>query len=299
MNTNLEQYKIFRTVAHCQSFSRAARELYVSQPAVSQAVANLEESLRTALFVRGARGVTLTPEGRLLYDYVEPALTLLETGEEKLAEMAKLLKGEVKIAAADTISRHYLLPHLQSFHEKHPGIHLQVVNRTSVQSLELLRGGAVDFAFVNLPVETEGLLVEPCMEVHDIFVGNARFSHLTRCPVALEQIAAQPLIMLEQMSNSRKLVDAYFRGHGVVLQPEIELCSYDLMLDFAGIGLGIACVIREFAGDALSQRGLTEIPLAEPVPARSIGLCRVANVPMSFAAEEFYRGIREEGLRLA
>ena len=299
MNTNLEQYKIFRTVARSQSFSKAARELFVSQPAVSQAVANLEESLHAALFVRGARGVTLTPEGRLLYDYVEPALSLLETGEEKLSEMAKLLKGEVKIAAADTISRHYLLPYLRKFHEKHPGIHLHVVNRTSVQSIELLRAGAVDFAFANLPLETDGLLVEPCMEVHDIFAGSARFAHLARRPVSLEQLAAQPLIMLEQTSNSRKLVERHFLEHGVALQPEIELCSYDLMLDFAGIGLGIACVIREFAGDALSQGGLSEILLADPLPARSIGLCRVANVPMSFAAEEFYRVIREEGLRPA
>ncbi|MGI5893360.1 MAG: LysR family transcriptional regulator [Candidatus Merdivicinus sp.] len=293
MDTNLEQYKIFRVVARCQSFSRAAKELYVSQPAVSQAIANLEESLRTPLFIRGARGVTLTPEGKLLADYVEPALALLETGEEKLTEMAKLLKGEVKIAAADTISRHFLLPYLRSFHEMHPEIHIQVINRTSQQSIDLLKSSAVDLAFANLPINSEGILVEHCMDVHDVFVAGTRFAHLTRQPITPQQLAAQPLIMLEQMSNSRRQVDRHFREYGVELQPEIELCSYDLMLDFAGIGLGIACVIREFAAETMEQNALAEIPLTVPLPPRSIGLCRLQNVPLSFAAGEFYRLIVE------
>lgn len=296
MDTNLEQYKIFREVARCHSFSRAAREIYISQPAVSQAIANLEETLHTALFIRGARGVTLTPEGRLLYDYVEPALSLLETGEEKLSEMAKLLKGEVKIAAADTISRHFLLPYLRNFHEKHPEIHLQVINRTSEQSISLLKTGAVDFAFANLPLETEGLVIEHCMDIHDIFVAGSKYSHLAHQPLTPEQLAAQPLIMLERMSNSRRLVDRHFLDFGVELQPEIELCSYDLMLDFASIGLGIACVIREFATPHFTQGELFEVPLTCPLPPRSIGLCRLQNVPMSFAAGEFYRMIAQRAL---
>ena len=291
MDTNLEQYKIFRAVARCQSFSKAARELYVSQPAVSQAIANLEESLGTPLFIRGARGVTLTAEGRLLCDYVEPALSLLETGEEKLSDMAKLLNGEVKIAAADTISRHYLLPYLQAFHEKHPDIHIQVINRTSEQSVSLLKSGTVDFAFVNLPVEQDGLIIEHCMDIHDIFVGSRKFAELYHRPLTPAQMAAQPLIMLERLSNSRRLIEQHFLDSGVVLHPEIELCSYDLMLDFASIGLGIACVIREFAAEALQNGTLLEIRLTSPPPPRSIGLCRMQNVPLSFAAGEFYRMI--------
>lgn len=291
MDTNLEQYKIFRAVARCQSFSKAARELYVSQPAVSQAIANLEESLNTPLFIRGARGVTLTTEGRLLCDYVEPALSLLETGEEKLSDMAKLLNGEVKIAAADTISRHYLLPYLKAFHEEHPDIHIQVINRTSEQSVSLLKSGTVDFAFVNLPMEQDGLIMEHCIDIHDIFVGNEKFAELSRHPLTPAQMAAQPLIMLERLSNSRRLMEQHFLDNGVVLHPEIELCSYDLMLDFASIGLGIACVIREFAADALQNGTLFEIPLTSPPPPRSIGLCRMQNVPLSFAAGEFYRMI--------
>ena len=291
MDTNLELYRVFREVARQSSFSAAARELYVSQLAVSQAIGNLEKSLNTTLFVRGSKGVKLTGDGKLLYDYTESALSMLEKGEEMLEERAKLLAGEVKIAAADTISKHFLLPYLQKFNSGHPSIRIQVVNRTSMQSVALLKSGAVDFAFVNLPIKEEGIATVKCMDVHDIFVGGRKYKHLSPYPMAPAELIKYPLIMLEGISNSRKYVDRYFMEYGILLEPEIELGSHDLLLEFAKIGLGISCVVKEFSREYLEREEVFQIPLETPIQRRSMGMCFLKNVPMSAAAEAFYKTV--------
>ncbi|MEG2597738.1 MAG: LysR family transcriptional regulator, partial [Oscillospiraceae bacterium] len=286
MNINLEWYRFFREVAKCTSFSEAAKELFVSQSAVSQAIAHLEQSLHTALFVRSGRGVTLTGDGKLLHDYVESALGMLDRGEEKLEERAKLLAGEVKIAAADTISRHFLLPYLDRFNSRHSSIKMQVINRTSFQSLALLKSGAVDFAFVNLPIKEEGICIVKCMDIHDIFVGGSKYERLSHAPISTLELIRYPLIMLEEISNSRKYVDQYFVDQGTPAEAEIELGSHDLLLEFAKIGLGLSCVVKEFSEEYLEKGALFEIPLKNPIKKRSMGMCFLKNVPMSFAAEE-------------
>ncbi len=291
MNTNLELYRVFREVARHSSFSAAARELYVSQSAVSQAIGNLEKSLHTTLFVRGAKGVKLTGDGKLLYDCAESALAMLEKGEEMLEERAKLLAGEVKIAAADTISKHFLLPYLQRFNGKNPGIRIQVVNRTSMQSIALLKSGTVDFAFVNLPIKEEGIDTVKCMDVHDIFVAGKKYKHLSRYPMAPSELIKYPLIMLEEISNSRKYVDRYFMDYGILLEPEIELGSHDLLLEFAKIGLGISCVVKEFSKEHLEREEVYQIPLEVPIERRSMGMCFLKNVPMPAAAQAFYKTV--------
>ncbi len=294
MDTNLELYKVFREVARQSSFSKAARELYVSQSAVSQAIGNLEKTLGTVLFVRSAKGVKLTGDGEILYEYTESALSLLEKGEEKLEERGKLLAGEVKIAAADTISKHILLPYLQSFNLKHPDIKIKVINRTSIQSIALLKSGAVDFAFVNFPLVEDGIVSVEYMTIHDIFVASEKYKKLSLIPILPEELVKYPLIMLEGISNSRRYVDGYFMEHGIFPEPEIELGSHDLLLQFAKIGLGISCVVKEFSETYLDNKELYEIPLKTPIKERSIGICYSKSVPMSAAAEEFYNALNLE-----
>ncbi len=289
MNANLELYRVFREVARQSSFSKAARELFVSQSAVSQAIGNLEKTLGTVLFVRGKKGVKLTSDGELLYEYTESALSTLEKGELKLEERGKLLAGEVKIAAADTISKYVLLPILKDFNELYPDIRIHVVNRTTAESIQLLKSGAVDFAFGNFPIDEAGIVMKKSMTVHDIFVGNSKFKELSGVKILPEKLIEYPLIMLESISNSRKYVDRYFMEYSIALQPEIELGSHDLLLEFAKIGLGISCVIKEFSEEFLDSGELFEIKLEKEIKERSIGICYSDGVPLSKAAEEFFK----------
>ena len=268
MNVSLELYRIFDAAARTRSFSEAARELYISQSAVRQAVRQLENAAGTRLFVRSGKGTELTAEGRLLSGYVSSALALIGQGENRLMEVRELTAGELRIGAGDTAARWFLLPAIQSFHELYPNIVLKMTNRTSTETLALLRSGQIDVGFVNLPLEAEGITFESCLDVHDVFVAGEKFAELRGRVLTPAQLAAYPLIMLERRSNSRSCVDSYFMSRGVVLQPQLELGAHHLLLDYAEIGLGIACVIREFSGHALERGGMFEVELDAPAPGR-------------------------------
>jgi DNA-binding transcriptional LysR family regulator len=122
MAPKLEQYRIFCEVAKCRSFSRAARDLYMTQPAVSQAIMNLENELGIRLFTRTSKGVTLTNDGHLLFEHVNSALNLIHQGENKLLESRNLKVGEMKVGVGDTISKHFMLPYLEVFRSQFPNI---------------------------------------------------------------------------------------------------------------------------------------------------------------------------------
>ncbi|HWQ51237.1 MAG TPA: LysR family transcriptional regulator [Terriglobales bacterium] len=289
---NLELYRIFLAVAGAGSFSSAARSLYISQPAVSQAIRQLEGQLGATLFVRRARGVELSAEGKVLYHHAQAAIALIDAGEEKLGRMERLQAGDLRIGAGDTITRHVLLSLLGRFSREYPGVALSVRNGTTAETVELLRGGGVDVAFVNMPCNEEGLVITPCMEVHDVFVAGLKYLPL-KAGVTPEELAGLPLIMLERQSSSRLAVDAALLRMGVQLSPGIELGSHDLLLDFARTGLGVCCVIKEFT-EALLGDDLFEVPLNPPIPPRSIGVAVLADIPPSGPVKAFMKLLGED-----
>ena len=172
--SNLEYYKVFYTAARHASLTVAAKELSISQPAVSQTIKLLEEELGAKLFTRVSRGIRLTPEGELLYPFAEQAVKSVEQGEQKLREMLNLDLGEVRIGASDMTLRFYLLPYLEIFHERYPAIKVNVTNAPTPATLELLSKGEIDFGVVSTPFESgENIQVIPVKEIEDVFVQDA------------------------------------------------------------------------------------------------------------------------------
>ena len=156
MSVKLELYRVFKEVAEVGNITAAAQALYISQSAVSQSIKQLERDLQTRLFARNSRGVTLTAEGQMLYEYVRSAMGLLETGEEKLSQTRELQMGQLTIGASDTVTSQFLLPYLDTFHKRHPAIHIQIVSGRSHKVLGLLRSGKVDIAL--LPANVASVL---------------------------------------------------------------------------------------------------------------------------------------------
>jgi len=293
MEVRLDHYRVFDAVARERSFSAAARALFISQPAVSQTIAQLESAFGTQLFLRHGRYIELTREGELLHGYVRSALGLLETGEQQLSRLHTLSAGELRIGAGDTVSRWYLMPAIERFHRAYPDVALRITNRTSRETLRLLQDGRLDLGYVNLPLSADGVLFEDCLPVHDIFVAGRGYEHLAGRSVGLEELCAYPLLMLEGASNSRRRVDRHFLENGIAPKPEIELGAHHLLLDFAGIGLGIACVVEEFSRHAIERGEVFRLDVQPPVPARSVGVCYLEGIPLSSAARAFIRLTKE------
>ncbi|PAQ14961.1 LysR family transcriptional regulator [Bacillaceae bacterium SAOS 7] len=298
MISKLDLYKVFCLVGKSASFSKAAKKLYMTQPAVSQAIMQLERELDTRLFNRTPKGVSFTNEGSLLFEYVQSAIHLIDSGEEKMLEFKNLTTGELKIGVGDTISKHFLLPYLETFHNKYPNIKLTIVNGTTDELIAVLKSGGVDIVFCNFPIDDSTLELRPCFEIQDIFVYGEKFKKLLSKRVSIEELLKLPLIFLEQKSNSRKYVEDYLLSKGVKLSPEFELGSHDLLLEFAKINLGIACVTREFSKDYLRKGLLYEVKLTEDIPKRDVGVCFLKSVPLSPASTKFVELIGSEQLLL-
>jgi len=287
MISKFDLYRIFGIVGKSKSFSKAAKELYMTQPAVSQAIMQLERELDTRLFNRTPKGVTLTSEGSLLYEHVQSAISLINAGEEKIFEVKNLTAGELKIGVGDTISKHFLLPYLESFHKEYPNIKFKIMNGTTLELCALLKSGEADIAVCNFPIDDPALELRACLNIQDTFVWGAEYENRTDKPIRIHELVMQPLIFLEPNSISRKYVEDYLLSQGIKLSPEFELGSHDLLLEFAKINLGVACVTKEFSKDYLDKGLIYEVQLKEQIPKRSIGVCYLKSVPLSPASTKF------------
>lgn len=293
MSVKLELYRVFKEVAEAGNITAAAQTLFISQSAVSQSIKQLEAELQTRLFARNSRGVTLTADGRMLYEYVRSAMGLLETGEEKLSQSRDLQMGHLTIGASDTVTSQLLLPYLDRFHRQYPAIHIQIISGRSHKVLGLLQSGKVDIAFASTPQEGASLETFPCLATHSIFVAGAEYPCDFDHVYTLEEIARFPLILLERKASSRLYLEKYFLQNGLHLNPEIELGARSLLVDLAAIGFGVAGVTEEFVRRELESGRLRKLRTSFDIPPRSVDLCVLRDVPLTSAAQRFSDFIRE------
>ena len=287
MAVKLELYRVFKEVAETGNISLAAKNLYISQSAVSQSIKQLETALQARLFARSPRGVSLTWEGQMLYQYVRSALGLLATGEDKLSQAQQLLLGTLTIGASDTVTSFFLTPYLEAFHRQHPGIRLKIVSGRSAKVLSMLKSGAVDIAFASSPTDPAALHTWSCFATHSVFVAAADYPCDFGHVYSLAEIAAFPLILLERKASSRLYLEKYFLQNGQRLHPEIELGARSLLVDLAAIGFGVAGVTEEFVHEELSKGRLRKLATDFEIPPRSVDLCVLRDVPLTPAAQRF------------
>lgn len=288
----LDLYRVFNVVSKNKSFSKAAKELYMTQSAVSQAIMRLEKELEIYLFHRTPKGAVLTNEGKVLLEHVSSALGILDVAAEQMQQHKGLRKGELRIAVSDTISRYFLLPYLEEFHARFPGIKLKIMNGTTPEILKFIKSGEADVGVCNLPIEDKQFHVIPCMEIHDVFVCGEKYKRLSKEPISFDHLMKLPLIAFEKDTITRTYIDGFFKEKGFSISPVFELGSYELIMDFAKGNLGISCVVREFSKGYLEQGVLHEVLLEESIPSRHIGIVNLKSVPLSRAAEKFVNSIK-------
>ena len=285
MKTRFDNYRMFYETARFRSFSTAAQHLYISQSAISQCMHQLETDLGVQLFIRSRQGVPLTHEGKLLFRKVENAVISIEQGENQLDRLRHLEAGEITIAAGDTITTHFLLKYLEKYHSLYPDIRIEMANSYSSQMLNLVKEGKADLAFINMPLQDEELVIEPCFEINDVFVCGPDYEN--KDSYSWEEVSNLPLILLEKNSSSRCFVEKNFNERNILLNPQIEVAVHDLLIRFASIHLGVSCVIEEFSKEELERGIIQKMNLTPSIPKRSIGCAYLKNAPLSYAAKAF------------
>lgn len=284
---NLEYYKVFYHVAKLQSITLASQELFISQPAVSQAIKHLEEYLGGCLFYRTPKGVRLTTEGEVLFSYVSQGYEYFSQAESKYRELLDLEAGEIRIGASDMTLQYYLLPYLEEFSRQYPKIKINVTNGPTPVTLEYLLRGKIDFGIVTAPVsDIKGMNVIPVGKIQDVFIANHRFGELQSKSVDVAELAKYPLICLEKNTSTRKYVDEFLYNKAVVLNPEFELATSELIVQFAMRSMGIGCVVKNFTQKLLEEGKLFEIRLRNPIPPRDICLATLDRNPITPAGKK-------------
>lgn len=295
MDINFELYKIFYHAASAGSFSLAARQLFISQSAVSQAIKSLEQKLGGQLFYRKSRSIRLTREGELLFKHIEQAYHMIRAGESKLNEMRHAGAGEIRIGVGDTICKYYLVPFLEKYHAAFPKVKIQIVNRTSSQILSILKAGIIDLGIVTMPVHDPSVDVVEFLQANTCFVASPKYQSLPQTALLWNDLASYPLLLLPKSSTMRCNFDAFMHSKGVAVTPEIELESVDLLIRFASIGLGIAHVLTQAADEAIQNGAVIPVQTVEQPPKSMLGIATLKKMPLSQAGANLIRILEERG----
>lgn len=287
---NLELYKVFYTVVRCGSLTKAADELYISQPAVSQAIRQLEAQLGTPLFHRVHRGMQLTKQGgELIYGDVEQALKILEGVEDHLSVLNHSATGTLRISASETIFQYALSDKLVEFHKRYPEVKFELLSDISPITIEKLKTDRCDIGFLNCPIEedSEVVVYQTIMLLNDVFIGGKEFEFLKGKPVSIWDLQQYPLLLLQENTVARAEIDHFCQSLGFKFQPAIEVDSWGFMKRLVVDGMGIGCIPREYTKNKIMDGSLFELNVTPVMPARSVCMALPKNGTMSFALRSF------------
>ena len=247
------------------------------------------------MFVRASKGVKLTKEGEVLYSYVKRGYECILLGESTFQKMLDLENGEIRIGASDMTLQFYLLPFLEKFHEKYPSIKVKVTNAPTPETIENLMDGKIDFGLVSTPFEVRSEIeVTAVKELRDIFIAGNKFLSLKNRTLQYSELSKYPLICLEKNTSTRMYLDQFLSNMQLTLQPEFELATSDMIVQFVKRNLGIGYVVADFAKPLLEQGAIFELMFNKKLQSREICIIHSSKNPISTAAKELLKELQEK-----
>lgn len=301
---SLNLYYIFYTVAQCGNISAAAKKLFISQPAVSKSISKLEENFPTPLLQRTSKGVILTESGQILYQQLDTAFQAIKQGEEQIQQNNELGVGTISIGVSTTLCKYVLLPYLKNFIAANPNIKVNISCQSTYETLTALENGTLDMGLVGESERLSNLHFQPIQTIHDVFVASPEYleklaerasilydkknlSELTET----ELMSTATFLLLNKNNVTRQYVDKYLLNKNISLENQIVVTTMDLLIDFAKIGLGTACVIKEFVEEEFRCGELMEFVIEEPIPERKIGFSYTNKGLANPALQKFLKGV--------
>lgn len=295
MDINFEYYKIFYFAAKYGNITKAAAALGSNQPNITRILKLLESQLNCRLFIREARGVSLTEEGQLLYSHVEIAYRHLLNAQEEICRQDTRRCGSVEIGATETALYLFLLHILHDFKLEYPAIRIKIHNHATPETIRHLTSGKLDFAVITTPFEVPKTFSSlNAMDFEEILAGGTQYHHLSKTPLELKDIKNYPWIGLGRGSATYHLYKNFFIAHKIDLEPNMEVATAGLMLPMLENNLGIGFVPKKLALPLLEEKKLVEIPLTCDIPKRSIQIVSDKGRGKSLAADTFYKFLKNK-----
>lgn len=274
MNINYELYRIFYYVASLGNITLASNKLNISQPAVSKAIKNLEEQLGGKLFVRSQRGVKLTSEGEEFYFYIKQAIEFIMSAENKFNELINLETGTIKIGISSILTKKFLSPYLEKFHNKYPKIEIQIISAVTSELVTQLKNGLLDMVvtIVDDNCKFDDVILKKIKKIHDCFIVRGNYFNLLDKEISIKELNNYPLILQNNETSSRNFLNDIIKKYDMELVPDMELASFSLVVEFVKIGYGIGFATKEFIKDEIDNNILAELKIKEDIPDRYISI---------------------------
>ena len=289
---NYEYYKIFYYVGKHKNITRAAVELYSSQPAITRTIQNLENELGCRLFVRTKNGVDFTHEGQTLFDYISIAHSHILKGEEEVSHTVSAENGTIYIGTTVTALHGFLFKVLDEFHAKHPNVKFKINTGSSNGTIEKLKTGIYDIAFVSTPCSTgKPLNSVTVRQFNDILIAGNNFSELKNKKLTLNDINGYPFVCLRHSMQLRQFIDDIFAENGIALTPDIETDSADLLVPMISHNFGLGFVPQDMAENAIGRGEVFRVALEKELPPRNICMITDPHHPQTNASREFVKMI--------
>ena len=281
MEQNLSQYKIFYEVAKTGNISKAAKDLFISQPAISKAIGKLEDGLDTTLFTRNSRGVQLTDEGQILFEHIHRAFEALSNGELELKRAKEFHMGHIRFGVSNTLCRYIMVSYLKSFIEKYPHVKITIESQSTTRTIAMLEQQKIDLGLVVRPKPQKNLVFLPVMEIEDIFVASPSYLEnlKLREGADVDVFQAGNIMLLDRSNITRQYIDEYMSVNHIEANNLLEVTTMDLLIEFARIGLGVGSVIKEFVKEDLDSGRLVQLRLGTPIHKRTVGFAYYSNRP--------------------
>lgn len=288
MNVDFELYKIFYTVANTKNITKAAKELCISQPAISKSIKNLENQIGGKLFIRTKRGVSLTDEGREIYKYVKIGVEALYNAENKFSEFKNLEIGTIRIGISASLAKHFLMPYLTKFHKNFPNIKLQIISDISENLISKIKNGLVDIIILNtIDFNSNDINIISIKDSQDCFFVNENLKNLTKKTIQLEDLNNYTIIVQNQYSESRTFINNFCYQKNIKLKPELEVSSYSLLIELVKNNFGIGFTNELFIKEELEKKKIFKLKVSPAIPTRQIILGYSKNTLPNYSVKKF------------
>lgn len=292
---DLNLYKIFTKVVEEGSITKASEKLYVSQPAITKSIKQLERSLGGTLFIRTKKGAKLTEEGKVLYTYIKSVLEDIANAQNKFNSLINLEEGKIRIGASATVTKHFLMPYIEKFHNMFPNIEICIVNELTKNLVKDLKYGYLDFLVTNMPINVSSeLQVNVCAKLHDTFASSKKYRDLENKKIKLSELVKYKTITQKEPSNTREFLNNFMKDNDVEFKPDIEIVSYALVVEFIKSGFGIGYVTKEFVKDEFEKGEIYEVKIDKKIPERNLGIVTLKNSIPNFASKKFIELLKND-----
>jgi DNA-binding transcriptional LysR family regulator len=290
---DFDQLHTFLEIVRLKSFSKAARTVYRTQPAISAQVRQLEQELRTELFERFGSRISLTVAGRIFADYAEQMLDLRRRAQDAIAELESNPRGELVIAANEATCI-YVLPEVFShYRELFPAVQLQVNRSYGSRVVEAVMDNSADFGFMQLPVD------EKRIQVVNVYQDEIRLvvpagHRLAACPGVAAQDLTDDYLILPQQGKTRTRLNAWLEPVEDEIRISMELDSTEMMKRFVMAGMGLTFLASSTIRGEVTAGKLKDVPLLPEPLVRRLGLIYRKDKALSKAALGFIQVVLDQ-----